>query len=1006
MCLSHCHEFLWCEGYGIDELQPAVTCVTDVPPFFTIEGAAFYEIDGAVPLVTFAGQQVEPTMVEDSCQDLLGMLTEVRQCQQMTVALNSDIEVGDYQVEVLERLTAGCSDVAVFSVGPVPEVEIIAPSPICDGERTLTFGGNGFVNGTLVAVVGVDDGLTYEPETVDVITSSELQATFADLPSQRYDAWVSNGGACADWLLDALEVIEAPLSVFADPPVLHTEIKTRIVIYLSDLIAADIIYVAIRPNGTDEPFLLVDHHFNDDEPGEVQADVPAGLEPGVYDLIVRDSALCTAPLSEAFRVTDNDNLDLVGIDPPFGWSGSITAVTLVANDDPGDPEVNGFESLPTVFLNPSGDESDALATRLSGVAFLSSSELTAVVPAGLIPGSYDVYVVNPDGSLGEVGILQAGFEVTELPPPVIDLVGPSNLPRREELQEFVVEGANFRDPYVTLICRNRDGDDIPTVFTNQISFSEDRVVAEVDTSDMWEGWVCVVRVTNNDDGSYGDFSALAIIRPSRNPYDFLLEPTLLEARRAPAVTGGAATRRARFLYVIGGDDPDSSEVFSSIEVGQLDRFGNLIEQEPGIGFRMLREDRWLAEGRTQASAETVGRFIYVAGGTIEGQATATVRRAEILRPQDAPSIDRVAIRVVDSLPAIADEGVYYYRLAAVMPPGDPDNPNGETLPGDPQPVRVPVLVDDLGDPLFVEVTLRWVRETGDPTRFRLYRTPTPAPSPGTERLLAIIDCESEGVEDPCELTDDGSWSFDGTEDEPRQPGDIGVWLNVDSMETPREAFGFARAEEPNEVLLPDRYYLYAIAGRDNEDVILDDYEVLSIQIDQGGSHTIADWVADEAIHLSVPRWQLAAYAVDRTVTDRVDDSRDVWIYAGGGRQDGIVNNTDSAQVQSGGFLDSWQPEFDMNNRTAYGHAALGDQLYAFGGRAGNPNRTADSIEVCIGTSDPGDPLCPTLDNWNNMEEQLNEERVWMGSTVHSARIFIVGGMNEDGAVDTVESVVW
>ncbi|MFH1690485.1 MAG: hypothetical protein ABIE42_09640, partial [Candidatus Eisenbacteria bacterium] len=111
--------------------------------------------------------------------------------------------------------------------------------------------------------------------------------------------------------------------------------------------------------------------------------------------------------------------------------------------------------------------------------------------------------------------------------------------------------------------------------------------------------------------------------------------------------------------------------------------------------------------------------------------------------------------------------------------------------------------------------------------------------------------------------------------------------------------------------------------------------------------------------------------------------------------------------QSGGALDFWRPEFEMNNRTAYGHAALGDQLYAFGGRAGNPNRTADSVKVCIGDStDPDAPLCPTLDNWNNMEEQLNEERVWMGSTVHSARIFIVGGNNDDGPTNTVESVIW
>ena len=68
------------------------------------------------------------------------------------------------------------------------------------------------------------------------------------------------------------------------------------------------------------------------------------------------------------------------------------------------------------------------------------------------------------------------------------------------------------------------------------------------------GAVRVVRVTDGDNQTFGEFSALVITNPAQNLYGATMGPTLLEARRAPVVLGGNATTAARYLHVIAGDD--------------------------------------------------------------------------------------------------------------------------------------------------------------------------------------------------------------------------------------------------------------------------------------------------------------------------------------------------------------------------------------------------------------------------------------------------------------------
>ncbi len=79
----------------------------------------------------------------------------------------------------------------------------------------------------------------------------------------------------------------------------------------------------------------------------------------------------------------------------------------------------------------------------------SPTSLSAVIPSGVIPGAYDVIVINPDGA---VGVLSGGLIATQLPLPVITLISPGSLSQNTD--EFVtITGQNFRGNASTItIC--------------------------------------------------------------------------------------------------------------------------------------------------------------------------------------------------------------------------------------------------------------------------------------------------------------------------------------------------------------------------------------------------------------------------------------------------------------------------------------------------------------------------------------------------------------------------
>ena len=170
----------------------------------------------------------------------------------------------------------------------------------------------------------------------------------------------------------------------------------------------------------------------------IEFDLPTGFPEGSYDLIVSDATGCVPVLEDAFFVEADTDLQLVDIDPGFGWTDAPTAVTVTASGTP------ALENPPLVYLSPLIAGPTTTASELRAVSWVDDATLDAVVPSGLSVDEYNVVVVNP--TTGEVGILAPpdGFRIVADETPFIDSVAPGTIP--SATTSVTVFGGAFGDP--------------------------------------------------------------------------------------------------------------------------------------------------------------------------------------------------------------------------------------------------------------------------------------------------------------------------------------------------------------------------------------------------------------------------------------------------------------------------------------------------------------------------------------------------------------------------------
>jgi len=861
--------------------------------------------------------------------------------------------------------------------GPRPDLDTGQEGTMCgDVETTFVVRGSGLspmvVEGAtddpdvrlptvcLVRVADVDGTpVSGEPEVcvpedhVEWISQSELRfrASGLGLTPGEYDVIIRNpDGQEASQRFRLRVLAEGPLVFWVDPPVVYNGISTQITIYGTGL--GEVTGVAIRDSMS---FVetTVDFTVDPAKPNRIGAIVPSGTPTGTYDIVVTDDVGCAAELPRGLRVTDALTLTLEAIDPSFGWTMEDTAVTITGA---------GFVSVPRAYFNPAVPTADTVASALASVAMVSAQRLTAVVPEGLPPDLYDLIVVNPDGA---VGLIEDAFRVTADAPPVIDSVTPASVDNDTD-KAVTITGTNFRSPTVSILCLEPDGTRTDMEATVGMATAT-TISATIPSGGLPAGTVCIIRVTN-DDGSYFDYSAIAVTNPASNLASFVAATTMTTPRRAPAVAAGRATRAARFLYAVGGDDGATAGALASVDSAAVDIFG-----EPGDWFAQPVS---LPGPRTLAGIVTLGRFLYLVGGNDGTGATDSVLRAQVLDPAAAPEIVDVAAR--RGMGSGLGAGVWYYRVSAIMADDDPNNPGGETLASDPLVLNLPM---ELSDTLVM--TLFWDLVPGA-KGYRVYRSPTPDLTAGNELLLTQID-------DPTATSyEDASGTPSGAP--PLPLGATGVWVDMPALGTAREAAGIAAAHDPVD---PALWHIYAAGGRSGMGR-LDTIERGSVTLEADGTHTVSDF-ADVGGRMSSARAELALYSVSHSQAIRVPEGT-TYLYAGGGESAGTMGtNVDVAQVQAGGDLGAWSP-VDPISPGRWGYAALAgaDFLFAFGGQMGRPTDGGVSAEI--------DPP-PDLVNWNNEGVRLTVGRYLCGAVVESAFIYIVGGETDSGVTASTERTV-
>ncbi len=795
-----------------------------------------------------------------------------------------------------------------------------------------------------------------------------LTASFEGLAAGTYDLTVSNGTGCSDTLAGALVVLPRPIIFFIDPPVVYNGIPLQSTLYVANVNGGGINSVEVRRVGT-ASWTEVTHDYNPAKPNQVLATIPANLvganESFSYEIGLSDAAGCESTLNGIATLTRVVSLAPFQVIPPFGGSSEESSFMLTIPDPAlGQP----LAEVPRIYLNPTSGQGYAAAVKAIG--FNSSTEVTAQVPAGLAPGTYDVIVVNPNGS---TGILKGGYLVTVTPPPVIDSISPGAVPGTGTTVKLY--GKNFGTGKVELRCRAYANPAAqPVVYPVSGIVVQSYGLDFTVPAGIGQDTVCVVRAVSPTDGSYDEYSALVVLNPAENiPGNVLGSSTMKTARRAPVALVGAVSRTARFLYLLGGDSGNTNQALSSVEVVPLSPYGDL-----GT-FRTLTAA--LPAGRTFAAGAVVGRFLFLVGGVSGATTYSSGVRAEVLRPQDSPVIDG-ALDVALGAQGLGP-GLWYYRVSAVMADNDPDNAGGETLPSEALPVTVPPWA-----PGKFVLTMRWSKVDGAKS-YVVYRTPTANEPVSAVKRIATVPAAQLQITDAL---------MPAQAESPKRLGDLGSFMPLPAMNTARSQFGLAVARDPNAQV--SQLYLYAIAGADSAGNPLATGEFLTLtNLADGSLSPAATWTSLAANVLSGTKRLHGVYSVDSTASTLLG-ATETWVYVGPGLGTGAgTTRVLSAKVQTGGTLTTWANAAQANtNRAGYGAAAASNQIFLFGGSASaTPSDSRDSGRM----DSPG-----TLNNVNSTGSSMVVARALMGCTIGSGRMFMAGGDTNAGVSNSVESTVW
>jgi hypothetical protein len=870
-----------------------------------------------------------------------------------------DLPQGSYQFRVVNPNGHASELSDTFEVFDPPTIVEVSPNTVCNFGQLVTITGSGFREGTTVTVGG-------EPlANQEIVDDMTITGTVPDglATDATYDVVITSPEGCTATVEGAITIGSTVFTVEAIVPDRGwTGIDNPVTIYGEGFIdGMTVELIGAAPDGGNWPldFVTVDPSGT-----FIEAVVPAGGEPGgPYPVSVAAPDGCFVDFEPGFTIDADEAIVLSEVIPPFGWTDVRTPVTITGT---------GFISTPRAYLViPSGDDTVNPLHKLLSTAFVTDTTLNATVPSGLPPGGpYDLIVINPDGGGGK---LEAAFTVTSEPTPEIFDVTPGAGTTQDDT-DVVITGCNFRDP---LTVELRDENDVFTAAT--VAGAPDcngaatcpggtnvcTLDATFPTTTMDVG-AYVVRLTDEDEGAWGEWSAFVVTNPAVKLNVWALTSPMTQGRAGHAAVSGRINNPSRFIYAIGGNGGSPANPFDSIEVVPLDIFGNM-----GDWF----EQRYrLNTPRSDLTAIQRGGYIYAIGGRSDATtAVDTIERAKILLDDESPTL-------VDP-PSLAEgtleAGTWYYVVSAVRPMTDPDNPGGETLPSD----EVVVTLGIGGG-----VVLEW-SEVTDATAYRIYRTELVDGVSRDEVFLAEV------AGDVLTYTDDGSDAVDPDE-RPLRRGATGVWVTLGA------------GSELN------------VAQYDHETVIADDPNGDTFVYVLGGSGACSDCfefasLSDDGVTLGSWTQGTETFTEDRTqhaaaVADPVSSPQipagEAYIYLTGGV--GVTESLEAAQVQVGGQLGAFTvldpPESANPAARELAEAIIvNDSFYLMGGRTANQPLSSAVISIEIDTT------APARTQFSSSSNQMMVAREDYALVLESAFFYAIGGLGDGGtALSSVDTVIY
>ncbi len=982
------------EAPVITRVDPNPACLAQNDTVLTLTGTGFVLHDGQVPHVTIGNVSLSAVhLPQEHCVQVEGS-SETLVCtelQGMLPAESLPSGTGSYPVILENPAPVGCQSTGMeLEVAPPPEVLNITPSQICSGGGIFTVTGTS-LHGMDAILIDPDGGIVESTSITVNEEGTSAQIAFASgLRTTTYNLHVTGVGGCSDMLLAAVTVNLGPVVYYMDPPATYSGIPIRGILYGSGFVTMPL-SVSVAPSGGGEETLLTDIVWDPVRPNRIFATIPAGLEAGTYDVFIRGSDGCDSFLPEGLLVVSETTLALLepAVSPPFGHSATPTPVHILAKQDTqlSAGEVN-FLATPRVYVS---NAELLTAEPLRAVVFDSSSQLSAIVPP--IPvGTYDLVVINP-GTPPTVGFSPGAYESVTVTPPEIHDVLPSKINKAIE-QGVIITGLSFFHPEVRLECE--DGT-FPVAVVNLAESTPTRLVVQIDASEVYNGAVCVVRVTNTENQTWDEYFSLSVTTPAGNisPFrpSFSSNPEkvahLNQGRRAPGLAVGRATRKARFLYAVGGDDGDYPGAMNTVEASSLGRFGEI------GAWKQLTTT--LPAGRTMATARTHGGFLYLLGGLDPtGLPTDDFLRARILDPLDVPHTNDVQLRYA-SLGNGLGQGTWTYMVSAVLGPMDPGNPAGETLPGEAVTIYAPAVPDG------VEIELSWDTFFGadgmPAAEYRIYRNLHADEGMEQVRLLAIVPGTANPVHT---FLDTNPAVFADENSRPLATGALGNWHLFGQLNTPRAAFGFVEVNEysPDGQTLGCISYWYILGGITDFSDESSSYEVIDIT----GSLPGIPWEFESTGDLTARR-DLGIWAASQGNSTALQlETCEFYLYAGSGAAGPltgpvpvttvrVARHTLAPMGELGPFEQAMQSG-SLVNYHGYGSFWSGDRAYNIGGIQGGiiTSNVMDGRWTAMTE--------PRIQNMTSSGNNLNESRYLSGFTRFGNVVYFVGGTNHLGFVLT------